>query len=385
MDAPFLYRQKDPWQIQQQLVGATLFRAAFSRRQLYERMVEFWSDHFNIYYPKVGILKIVDDRTVARANALKTFPDLLKASAHSAAMMVYLDNASSPRVRPNQNYGRELLELHTMGVNGGYTQQDVLEVARCFTGWTVDWDRNSTRYGTFVFNPAGHDNGKKVVLGVTIPERGGKNDGDTVLKILAEHPSTARHISYKMARWLLRYEPSEALVTEVARVYTNNKGDVRAMIRAILRERYLVAAPAKFKRPSQHFVSMLQALGSGVEDPLKLSWPLHKLGQPLFEWPAPNGYPDSLGYWVGGQLPRWNAAAMMAYGWLGAHCSIEAYRGLTPRQFLSKINDNLFGGEMDPADRGDLLAYVTSRPEFKEGTIREALALACSLPSFQWY
>jgi hypothetical protein len=149
--------------VQTQLTDATIYRAAFSKRQLYERMVHFWTDHFNIYYPKVNYLKVIDDREVIRRHALGNFGDLLWASAHSAAMLEYLDNTRSRGNNVNQNYARELMELHTLGVDGGYTQTDVEEVSRCLTGWTLGGR------GTFRFDPTGHDFTAKTVLGHTIP------------------------------------------------------------------------------------------------------------------------------------------------------------------------------------------------------------------------
>jgi hypothetical protein len=145
-----------------ELIEATLYRAAFSKRQLYERMVEFWTDHLNIYYPKVNYLKLLDDRDVVRKHALGTFPDLLRASAHSPAMLEYLDNTRSRGTNSNQNYARELMELHSLGVNGGYTQTDVEQVTKCLTGWTLQGR------GVFRFDPTGHDYTAKTVLGTTI-------------------------------------------------------------------------------------------------------------------------------------------------------------------------------------------------------------------------
>ena len=152
-----------------ELKRATLYRALFSKRQLYEMMVEFWNNHFSMYHFKddVAVLKTIDDRAVSRPLAFGRFRDLLLASAHSPAMMVYLDNASNVADGPNENYARELMELHTIGSGAGYTQTDVHEVARCFTGWTVDYNGQGTD-GEFLFDPDSHDPGPKPVLGVAI-------------------------------------------------------------------------------------------------------------------------------------------------------------------------------------------------------------------------
>jgi hypothetical protein len=173
--------------LQNQISYAGMYRGAFSGRQLKERLVEFWSDHFNIAYSKVGYLKVIDDRDVIRANAMTTFPQLLKASAHSAAMLAYLDQNTSTKTSPNQNYAREIMELHTLGVNGGYTQTDVAELSRVLTGWTL------AGRGTFSFNAAIHDYGAKTVIGTVIPAASSatgaaaQQEGETMLNVLAAH------------------------------------------------------------------------------------------------------------------------------------------------------------------------------------------------------
>ena len=200
------------------LIGAlrqsAILRAVYSRRQLQERMVEFWSDHFNIYAFKGQgpQFKVVDDHETIRAHALGKFRDLLGASARSAAMLGYLDNTSNRKGVPNENYARELMELHTLGVHGGYTQRDVKEVARCLTGWTTEkhWHR-----GRFLFDPDAHDNGAKQVLGLTIAPGGGVTDGERVLDMLAGHPSTARHLARKLCVHFLGDAP-DAWVSRLA-------------------------------------------------------------------------------------------------------------------------------------------------------------------------
>jgi uncharacterized protein (DUF1800 family) len=210
----------DAGQVRAQLQEATIYRAAFSQRQLYHRMVEFWSDHFNQDIAKVGYLLVADQRDVIRKNALGKFPDLLRASAHSASMMAYLDQNASRNTAPNQNYAREIMELHTLGVDGGYTQTDVAELARVLTGWTIQGQ------GQFYFNPLIHDWGAKTVLGVTIPAgspslgQAGMSEGEQMLNVLVNHPSTARFIATKMLKWLLDPNPSETQISTIAAVYT---------------------------------------------------------------------------------------------------------------------------------------------------------------------
>ena len=245
-----------------ELQQAKILRAALSERQLNEVMVDFWSNHFNVDIRKndCRALKMTEDRDVIRPHVLGKFRDILGASAKSPAMLKYLDNAenSVPRERsaiekavieiyvsyklgisgtglipdkegPNENYGREILELHTLGVDGGYTQKDVEEVARCFTGWGV-----SGSYGSFEFKLDRHDKGAKTVLGVKIPAGGGIKDGEKVLDALARHPATARFISRKLCQRFVADEPPAALVERAAKVFTESDGDIRQVVETII-------------------------------------------------------------------------------------------------------------------------------------------------------
>jgi uncharacterized protein (DUF1800 family) len=374
----------------QQLQDATLHRAAFSPRQLYERMVEFWTDHFTIYAPKVGFLKIIDDRDVIRRHALGTFPELLRASAKSPAMLVYLDQQTSRRQAPNQNYPRELLELHTMGVDGGYTQQDVAELSRALTGWSI-----TGRTADFFFNATYHDYGEKTILGhriAAMPASAGAQgirDGETILELLIDHPSTARFISTKLLRWLLWYDPTPEMVDRVAEVYTSTRGDIKSMVRACLDPSYLVQAPAKLKRPFHFLASALRGLGplATVNRVATLSRQLTTLGQPLFLWETPDGYPDHVDYWAGNVLPRWNAAVTLA----NASSSSDIILDVTPLMRLgtaeavvAEIGRSLFGDELSTRTREELVAYLRSAPT-NATRIRETIALAISSSEFQWY
>src|SRR5439155_17155836 len=183
-------------QVQAELQQAAVIRAVYSRRQLQQVMVDFWTDHFNISQLKgdSAFMKTTDDAEVIRRHALGKFRDLLWASAKSPAMLYYLDNARNTHSAVNENYARELMELHTMGVTGGYTQRDVQEVARCFTGWSLQ-DARTWWNGTYVFRPEQHDDGPRRVLGVTLPPGLGERHGERVLEMLADHPSTARFVA----------------------------------------------------------------------------------------------------------------------------------------------------------------------------------------------
>lgn len=244
-DAGLLFDQDDK-RVIAALRQATVLRAVYSRRQLQERMVEFWGDHFNVYAFKGSgpQLKVMDDRETIRNHALGQFGDLLKASAQSAAMLGYLDNAANRKGVPNENYARELMELHTLGINEGYSQRDVKEVARCLTGWTSErrWHR-----GRFHFDAATHDEGAKRVLGVTIPADGGVTDGERVLDILAAHPATARHVSRKLCVHFLGDAPA-SWVNRLSQIYLTTNGDIAALLRPLLTSPDLLTARPILKR-----------------------------------------------------------------------------------------------------------------------------------------
>jgi uncharacterized protein (DUF1800 family) len=366
----------------QQLNAATLYRAIFSNRQLYQRMVEFWTDHFNIDFRKVNSLKLVDDREAIRPNALRTFPLLLRASAHSPAMLMYLDNAISRRESPNLNYGRELLELHTMGVDGGYTEEDVRDVSRCFTGWTLDRNQSSPTFGTFVYDPRLHDDGRKRVLGHTIAAGGGQHDGETVLNILAAHPSTARFIAAKMTRWLLDESAPSSVVEAAAAVYRSTRGDIRSMIRSILSPENLAAAPAKMKRPFHLAVSAFRALAPAGVTVEQMSLQVGQMGQPLYQWIPPNGYPDTAEHWSGLMTARWNFATWISYATPAALPALTTFR--TARAAADAFDAALFAGEMPANEKSELIAYM--RPDAPTSMrLREGLGLALAAPGFQWF
>ena len=369
----------------QQLQQATVFRAAFSRRQLFERMVEFWSDHFNISVNKVGYLKVVDDRDVIRKYALGRFGDLLRASAKSPAMLAYLDQTQSRSGRPNQNYAREVMELHTLGVDGGYTQTDVAELSRVLTGWTIQGR------GNFYFDPNGHDWGSKTVLGLTIPAgspslgQKGIEEGERILDLLVNHPSTARFIAAKMLRWLLTAEPTDSQVRTIAGVYRATGGDISAMVRAILNDAWVTASPAKFKRPFHYIVSATRVLGPTVTATDPLYNQINVIGQPLFVYETPDGYPDRTEYWSGNIVPRWNAAMSLA-NLRTAAVTVDAAPYLTggAAGALDAIAQRIFGGEISPSTRTALQSYLAAGA-VNETRVRETIGLALAAADFQWY
>lgn len=294
------------------LRSATILRRLYSRAQLTERMVEFWTDHFNIYVEKTDcwFLKPVDDRQVVRRHAMGRFSDLLSASAHSPAMLVYLDNQANDWKAPNENYARELMELHTLSVDGGYDQQDVMELARCLTGWTV---KDHFWKGEFTFDPDRHDPGEKVVLDRRI-EPAGKKEAEGVLRRLAISPATADHIAFKLVQKFVCDDPeadAPALVKRASQALHASNGSIPAALRPILldglAEEPRLAKP-KFKRPPDYVLSALRMLGADTTGDVRIQEHMRAMGLGLFEWPTPDGPPEVSRQWQGNLLPRWQFA-----------------------------------------------------------------------------
>ena len=305
------YEYKKPV-LREEITRHTLLRAVYSRRQLFEVVVGFWTDHLNINLEKGDCiyLKPSDDGLVIRAHALGKFQELIRASATSPAMLVYLDGKENqkkgPSDVPNENYARELLELHTLGVDGGYTQQDVYEAARALTGWRL---RTGWRKGTVYFDASLHDDGDKRVLGQVIPAGGGAGDLDRLVDIACRYPSTARHIATKLVRRFVSEDPPLSLVTRVAAVFTASDGDIKSLLRTILTaDEFKAAKGVKFKRPFQYIVSSLRALGADTHAHQPLIEYLQRMGQGPFQYPTPDGYPDRTAQWLGTLLWRWNFA-----------------------------------------------------------------------------
>jgi uncharacterized protein (DUF1800 family) len=343
-------------------------------------MVEFWSDHFNIYaYKGDGPqLKVVDDRQTIRRHALGRFRDLLGASARSAAMLGYLDNTSNRRGKPNENYARELMELHTLGVHGGYTQRDVQEVARCLTGWT---SADHWRRGEFVFDTGAHDDGVKRVLGETIPAGGGVADGERVLDIVAAHPATAAHISRKLCIRFLGDAP-DTVVGPMAETFRKSSGDIREVLRVLLTPENIAAAPPILKRPFDLVVSALRAFDADTDGGAGLHERLEAMGQPIFGWPMPNGYPEKPQAWTGALLPRWNFCLALAQGRI-ANTAIDfdslARSGARLGQDPQSTALRLALGRTLGRDIDDLRSASRPEPDFADFA-----ALVLMSPAFQW-
>lgn len=379
-----LFDDVDQQSVPRELARASLIRQTYSRRQLYEVMVEFWSDHFNISTEKDDcfFLKTVDDREVIRPHALGHFRDLLWASAHSPAMLFYLDNQVNYATHPNENYAREVMELHTLGVDGGYTQPDVMELARCLTGWTV---KDSFWRGEFTFNQDFHDTDPKTVLGLAI-EPDGQREAERVLELLAAHPSTARFISFKLARRFIADDPPEHLVSKGAEAFLKNDGDIRAVLRALLLDGLPHLQP-KFKRPVDFVVSALRLLNAHTEAGSSVLDYLARLGQIPFRWPTPDGYPLLSAPWMGNLQPRWQFALALAHNEIeGTQIDIPKLVQMSGARGINELTEKLsaliLGGPLPPRAQDNLLASLNDVDETDLPAILIAGLIAS--PAFQW-
>jgi uncharacterized protein (DUF1800 family) len=410
----------------EELSEQKILRAAYSEKQLEEVMTDFWFNHFNVFAGKgaTQIYLTEYEREAIRPHVLGKFRDLLEATATSPAMLFYLDNwqsadpnaATTPRPGPfrmrprgfrdpfgrrprqapqppampgtqtqnaqharrglNENYGRELLELHTLGVDGGYTQQDVIAVARCFTGWTIAAPRQG---GGFHFEPRLHDAGEKIVLGQKIKAGGGREDGEHVLDILARHPSTARFITTKLARRFVSDMPPESLVTRAAARFRETDGDIREVLRTILTSPEFFAADAyraKVKTPFEFVVSAVRATDADVSSALALVQAVRQLGMPLYFCQPPTGYADRADAWVntGALLNRMNFALSLVSGRMrGVQPSPEALQS-TPDVVRARIVAAALAGDV---------SETTTTTLSRASDARQIAALTLGSPEFQ--
>ncbi|HYG09709.1 MAG TPA: DUF1800 domain-containing protein, partial [Pyrinomonadaceae bacterium] len=456
------YRENNllqPARITAELQSTRILRATYSERQLQEVLVDFWTNHFNVYANKGADrwLLVSYDRDTIRPHTLGKFKDLLLATAQSPAMLFYLDNYQSvstaagrgaARMRPrvkrffetltapqqpggvegaaeggqprrgmnrrrrllreganaesapemaatqeaqrkqpappqplrmrrgiNENYARELMELHTLGVEGGYTQKDVQEVARCFTGWTIFDPRgagsaagltNPERAGTFFFNPRLHDDGEKTVLGHRIPAGGGINDGMMVLDILSKHPATAKFIATKLARRFVSDNPTPALVERIASAYTKSDGDIRTILRAIFTSPEFNAPEnyrAKIKTPFELAISAVRSLGGETTGAPALHQWIARMGEPLYQYQAPTGYPDTAEHWVntGALLERMNFALALVAGRInGTRVDLTRFNraGADKSRLIEQFAAIILQGDMSERTKAALLKQL---------------------------
>ena len=353
-----------------ELRGAILLRQLRSPRQLYELMVEFWGNHFAMLHLDGALryFKTVDEREVVRRHAMGNFGELLRASTRSPAMLYSLDNYTNVVGGPNENYARELMELHTLGVGGGYTEADVLEVARCFTGWSIT---AAGRGGdvTFVFNVVQHDFGPKRVLGVDLAPGQGEADGERVVELLLAHPSTARYLATKLVRRFVADDPPVSLVDAVAASYAQTGGDIRAMLRTLFRsDEFKASADGKYKRPSELVMSALR-----VTEPALSGAYVRTIGEQLFAlgqlphlWPTPDGYPDTAGHWTStsAALERWNIGFALAEdAAAGIRIDLAALIGeaRSPEALVDRLAGRLLRRSLRAEDRDVLVAFAADR------------------------
>jgi len=404
------------------LTSSKIARAASSERQLYEMMVDFWENHFSVFVGKgqTRIYLLEYDRDVIRPRAMGKFRDLLGAVAHSPAMLFYLDNAQSradsthrvlqvagrgrlapgqrpgagfpppnpqmnPAARPprrglNENYARELMELHTLGVDGGYTQQDVIEVARALTGWSIN-----PQAGSFFFNPTWHDADPKTVLGVRLAANRGIEDGEQVLDIVARHPSTAKHIATKLARRFISDDPPQAVIDRCAAVFTNSDGDIRETLGCVVKSPEFMspaAYRAKVKTPFEVVVSSIRATQSQLDLRPGAPQSVAYLGQQIFGRQTPDGWPDVAREWMnaGAILNRINFGLALAGDRVpgvvtGVVPELEAVRDAERERQVDVVVRVFFGGQVSSETREMLISGenpFASRANSDSGTTMQA-------------
>jgi len=455
-----LYREYDlrpANQLVPQIAANRVLRAVYSERQLQEVMVDFWQNHFNVFSGKAAVRWYIPsyERDVLRKNALGNFRDLLVGTAQHPAMLFFLDNFQSvgpnaqaagngrlqqllrngnlnPQMRErikqrqgltdaeldqrlkqmqnvgqqqrglNENYARELMELHTLGVDGGYTQKDIVEVAKAFTGWTIADPRGYRRAaaneikgrddraigrlqrmagvpgdidsGEFYFNAGWHDKSAKTVLGQKVDE-GGMKDGLKVIDILIKHPSTAKFIARKLAVKFVSDNPSEELVGRVAEAFSKSGGDIKTTLRALFTDKEFFAPEnyrAKIKTPFELAVSSIRALGADTNGGPAMLAMLNKLGEVPYGYQAPTGYPDTAEDWVntGALLERLNFAVAIASNRIpGTRVDLKSFESKDKSKILDTAIAQILDGDVSAATRSTLLKQVDQPlPEVKAGT-----------------
>lgn len=377
-------------QVVKELQTSAVLQSVVSPWTVRERAVQFWTDHLNIYSGKGMSAHRLPNyvNNVIRKHALGKFSDLIKASAKATAMLLYLDQQNSTARHPNENYGRELLELHTLGVDAGYTQRDVMEVARCFTGWTEErrfWTQQMQgegihAKGSFRFDARLHDNGEKTVLGQKIPAGGGVEDGDLVLDIVTKHPATAKYIGQKLARFYAG-EDSASLAAKVTKTFLATEGDIAAMLNTIYESGEWRDGPPVVKRPFDFVVSAMRALDATGVGNGSIVQSLEGMGHGPYSWPMPDGFPPEPDAWTGSMLGRWNLALDLAKGIPGVGTNstnqMKRWKGEDAAENAIRVVFHQTSAALE-ADR--------LRAQLSEAELTDAqrVALALSSPEFQW-
>jgi uncharacterized protein (DUF1800 family) len=422
--------QMDERGLAQDVMMSALARHVASERQLLEVMTDFWTNHFNIYMPKDADRFLVADfvEKAIRPNALGHFEDLLVATAEHPAMLIYLDNAESvapgssppparavvyapprrgfapmfapparmPAPRPsapngiNENYARELMELHTLGVDGGYTQQDVIEVARIFTGWGVSRPRpEGPGHFAFEYHDWAHDPEDKTVLGVRFRGQGMK-EGLKLLHLLAENPATARHVSHQLCARFVADDPPDGCVDAAVAAWQASDGDIRAVLRSV------VASPdfwapenrsARFKTPLEFVASAVRAVGGEPDTTARLLGALQQLGEAPFMRLTPDGYPEAAAFWMnsGAILTRMNLALALASGRMpGVSEDLDSLVPVTGDYdaLVDRVGAVILGGQARPATLRTIRQQIADLPNQRNAR-NLAVALALGSPDFQ--
>ncbi len=382
-----------------ELLRRHLWRNGQSRRRLEARMAAFWTNHFYVPAEAAGHHLADYHRTLER-HALGSFRDLLFAVARHPAMLTYLNNDSNVAEHPNENYARELLELHTLGVDGGYTEQDVKEAARALTGWTT----HPRAIGGFFFNPDAHDKGNKTILGHTFPAGRGIEDGLALLDLLARHPGTARFVATKLALWFVSDAPPEGLVRRLAEVFLRARGELRPVLRALFSApEFYAARGQRLRSPIEFLAAATEVTGVAFLDDWILLDALNRLEQPFLGWKTPDGYPTRARAWssTSGLLARWQVALELAQeadgdpegGWgLLAHLENRDPAARTVGEWVDKATRQVWGREPSGAQLAALVDYTSDgqgagRPltPTLAGRKRGGLyALLLAAPEFQW-
>jgi uncharacterized protein (DUF1800 family) len=379
--------------VNSELIEQKLYRAVYSNRQLEEVLVDFWMNHFNVFNGKgQGRLLLTGfERDAIRPYVFGHFRDMLLATARHPAMLFYLDNWQSqvPRDdfpvpagvrRPglNENYGREVLELHTLGVDGGYTQDDVIAVARAFSGWTI---YDLQKFGEFQFNPGNHDRREKKVLGHTLPAMRGEQDGLDVIDILSRHPSTARFISKKLAQRFVADDPPKALVDRMAATFTSTDGDLRAVLQTLFKSPEFLSEGSwqtKMKSPLEMVISSVRATNADVTDTFVMAQRIADLGEPLYGKVEPTGYPNTGDGWTNtaGIMGRINFATALTGGQMaGVKVDMSRFNFKDP----STVARTLLSTAPSPAT----VAAIQKGIEGTEATPSLLASLVISSPDFQ--
>lgn len=369
----------------EELIDSVILRAASSNRQFQEVMVEFWRNHFNVDFNKVPMLAGHFEENVIRVHCFGKFEDLLLATAKHPAMLVYLDNSVSRARGLNENYARELMELHTLGVDNGYTQKDVVALARVLTGWTVGWRPGASgrEYG-FVFEQRRHDYDPANVVGLELSGRKGMADGEAAIRHLAHHEGTAQFIVTKLCRYLVGDQPPQSLVDKVVAVFQKSGGDLRETYRAIVFSPEFGETKAyrsKFKTPFDFVISTLRIADAKVNASRRLAHELRLMGQPIYECVEPTGYSDAQEAWLdpGVLVYRWNLAIQLVTDKLpgvkvGSAFTDKVLKPSTQTGRARAVIDQIMPFAYDSR---------TERLVSQSNDLRTMIALALGSPSFQ--